>query len=242
MSVKVMEAVFEHSQSAGAARLVLLALADEASSTGEVSAYRRSMSWLVTKCNSSLSTVHRAIENLVALGELEVVRRGDGRTSSDYLIRIEGCQVDTPGVSDRQGRGVNLTPPSSRSSRSSPLDTSTGVDETFEKFWKAYPRKTAKKASERAFKAAVKRGDLEKVRAGLKAHLPYWTAVAGVSNQQYIPHASTWLNGERYNDVMFVLPTAKSAPKRGVRRFERDDGTPYWVDGDENIYEEDPNA
>lgn len=118
MSVAVMTAVFANSKSKGAARLVLLALADEAGSDGQVTAYRRSQSHLAQKCCLSVRGVRKAIDDLVALGELSVIAEGDGRKSADYLISVEGGTTFRP-----QG---NVVPPreeprSAPSSRSSPV-------------------------------------------------------------------------------------------------------------------------
>ncbi len=123
--------VFDRSCSRGIARLVLLALADEASDDGEVSAYRRSRTFLARKANASPSSVRRAIVELEQIGELEVTRRGSGREQSDYRIVLpnegvhpapagappvttQGVQPDPPGVSP-------LVPPSSHSSPVLPI-------------------------------------------------------------------------------------------------------------------------
>lgn len=88
MSVRQMSLVFEHSHSRGAARLVLLALADVAADDGQVTAYRRSQSVLARKANVSGEGVRKAIHQLVELGELQVLVRGSGRRRSDYQLRV----------------------------------------------------------------------------------------------------------------------------------------------------------
>lgn len=105
-----MTAVFKHSQSKGSARLVLLALADEASDEGMVTAYRRSQSHLARKGNMDGGTVSRSTKALVDLGELEVLRQGDGRASTDYRIILpgvsdEGVQIAYPAPASRLPRG-----------------------------------------------------------------------------------------------------------------------------------------
>lgn len=103
--------VFARSRAKGTARLVLLALADVAHDTGEVSAYRRSHRVLASKANVAERSVVRAIGELVELGELVVVERGDGRHQSSYQIVVP----DDRGVTDCHpsaggSRGDNLTP------------------------------------------------------------------------------------------------------------------------------------
>ena len=98
--------VFARSRARGTARLVLLALADVAHDTGEVSAYRRSHRVLAAKANVAERSVVRAIAELVELGELVVVERGDGRRQSDYQIVVPADR----GVTDCHPRGVRLSP------------------------------------------------------------------------------------------------------------------------------------
>lgn len=113
MSVTVMASVWKGSRSTGTARLVLLALADEASDEGEVTAYRRSLSHLSRKCACSTDSVRRAVANLVALGEVTVLKRGDGRSPTDYQINVgalasavdEGGAGATPGVAPMPPQG-----------------------------------------------------------------------------------------------------------------------------------------
>lgn len=99
----------------GNARLLLLALADEANDEGFVTAYRRSLSHLVAKTLMAESTVREQRDNLLASGELERLRRGDGRDPSDYRLPMrvpdsgtltsntgldEGAGIRHPGVQD----------------------------------------------------------------------------------------------------------------------------------------------
>lgn len=132
-----MARVFKHSRSTGAARLVLLALADEAHSSGAVTAYARSQSHLARKANCDERTVRRAIHDLEAIGELQVLAHGDGHNQSDYMLTIEDRPPDpepdemsaTPSGGGRDARPARthrppregeMPAPSSRSSRLPP--------------------------------------------------------------------------------------------------------------------------
>lgn len=79
-----------------------------------------------------------------------------------------------------------------------PSSHSDETDEIFEKFWTSYPRRqgTSKKTARSAFKSAVKRGHLEQIRQGLKRDKTIWFVERRAVT--HIPHASTWLNEERY--------------------------------------------
>lgn len=103
-----MAAVFERSASKGTARLVLLALADEASKTGHVTAYKRSRAHIAAKCNCSVPAVRRAIADLVELGELEILKMGTGHTETDYRVVVESLVGGT--TSDTPDRDAPATP------------------------------------------------------------------------------------------------------------------------------------
>jgi hypothetical protein len=118
VSVEQMTRVFRFSRSKGTARLVLLALADVANNDGEVTAYARSHRKLAGMANCDTGSVSRAIAKLADLGELQVLRTGDGRSSSDYRITVtgpEGRQSEAPqsappGPADRAPRVGNPRP------------------------------------------------------------------------------------------------------------------------------------
>ncbi len=83
------------------------------------------------------------------------------------------------------------------------------VNERFESFWEAYPRKAGKAAAKKAF-LKQKPGDaliaamLGAIEAQKRSE--QWTRDGG----QYIPYPATWLNGERWNDE---LPQARGKPE-----------------------------
>ena len=66
----------------------------------------------------------------------------------------------------------------------------------FDEFWSAYPRKVGTGAARKAYAKALVRVRHDDIMFGLSQQLPAMMA----KERQYIPHASTWLNQERYND------------------------------------------
>lgn len=74
-------------------------------------------------------------------------------------------------------------------------------EENFEKFWKEYPKKIAKKEAEKAFykKRPI---DLTTLMDGLAKwkKSEQWTKDKG----RFIPHPTTWLNQERWNDEVEI--------------------------------------
>jgi predicted transcriptional regulator len=88
MSIKIMDWVFENSKAQGIERLILLVIADHCNSEGE-DAFPR-ISVIARRANVSERTVKRRIQDLVSLGELEVVKRNG--TSNLYKINTKGTQ------------------------------------------------------------------------------------------------------------------------------------------------------
>jgi len=101
---------------------------------------------------------------------------------------------------DKQTSKQILTPSSSSSSSEI---TPIVPNEVFERFWRAYPNKVGKKSALKAWERLKLTPDdqrLAAMRAGLDAAKlsPQWREEKG----RYIPHAATWLNGERWTDEL----------------------------------------
>lgn len=78
-------------------------------------------------------------------------------------------------------------------------DSSVDSEEMFASFWKLYPRKVSKDAAQRAWaKLKLTTGLFDTICESLARQClsTDWTKDSG----QFIPHASTWLNGKRWDD------------------------------------------
>jgi hypothetical protein len=165
------------------------------------------------------------IEECVKLGRLTRINLGDGRTflhikrfsdhqygSPKWNPRCPVCKEIAP---EKPSKSVEKVPePSTGSSdvldfsgtveqvgkgREGKKDLSTSklVDDKFQAFWSAYPRKVARGAAVKSWGAAIKRGaEPDRVIAAVVA---FAVTVSG-KDAEYVPHASTWLNQERYDD------------------------------------------
>jgi hypothetical protein len=70
---------------------------------------------------------------------------------------------------------------------------------SFDEFWSIFPRKVSKRAALKAWEKELKAGtDPAIIIEGLKRQLPMLMA----KDPQFIPHASTWLNGGRFEDEL----------------------------------------
>lgn len=90
--------------------------------------------------------------------------------------------------------------PDSLNPSPAPVDSA----ELFARFWKLYPRKVGKDKAEKAWaKLKLTQALFDQILKALAKHAltPGWTK----DNGQFIPHASTWLNGKRWEDEVEVL-------------------------------------
>jgi len=80
----------------------------------------------------------------------------------------------------------------------------------FIRFWSAYPRRVGKGHARRAWNQATKKkgADPESIIAAAEAFAAQ--CKSNRTEQQYIPHPATWLNGERYADPE---PTRTDEPR-----------------------------
>lgn len=89
---------------------------------------------------------------------------------------------------------------------------------TFDTFWKSYPRKVGKAEANKAFDKAVKKHGAQKIIDAVRA----WNQVRKDCDPKFIPHASTWLNQERFLDDFEEL-ASPAKPDGSKRRV--------WVNG-----------
>lgn len=73
----------------------------------------------------------------------------------------------------------------------------------FDMFWELYPRKIARKYAEDAWKKIPACNQLDVIE-GIKKHVVMWRQQG--TEKQYIPHASSWLNGKRWTDEIELAP------------------------------------
>lgn len=78
--------------------------------------------------------------------------------------------------------------------------------EIFERFWELYPRKIGKGAARTAFEKACKKENPETILRVTE----YYANKADLPDLQFIPHPSTWLNQERWNDDLDASGTTSA--------------------------------
>jgi hypothetical protein len=71
----------------------------------------------------------------------------------------------------------------------------------FDEFWMLYPRKIAKASARKAWKKLTETQQLEAAKA-IANHCQYWKAKE--TALEFIPHAATWINQERWEDELVI--------------------------------------
>lgn len=142
-------------------------------------------------------------EKVISKRREDAERKRASRDSDDALS--EGPQV-TPTGHNRTPDGLHMgllsglqTSTPLHSTPTSPKGevTTSRSSELFAKFWAAYPRKIGKKAAEKAWARALRAGADPEVL--VRAADAYAVQRKG-QDQKFTPHASTWLNGGRWED------------------------------------------
>lgn len=193
-------------------KLVLVKLADNASDQGEC---WPSYQHIADQCEIDRSTVRRHIKALETQGLLRIENREGpkGNSSNLYHLRLWGVGPESTGVGPESTGGVG--PESTRTSHTSepviepkPLCTD-GAQHGFERFWKLYPRKANKAKAEAAWKKLSVTAEMFAVITSALAKQA--TSIDWLkSGGQFIPHATTWLNGKRWEDEVVPVSTSQS--------------------------------
>ena len=75
-----------------------------------------------------------------------------------------------------------------------------------------YPRKVSKKKASDKYSKILAKTDHQLIMDSLNSHLKSWNGTAPA----FIPHPTTWLNGERWNDVVEETRPAYKKTKTGL--------------------------
>lgn len=202
MSIEIMTAVLKHSKAHGRAKLVLLGIANH---QGDEGAWP-SIATLATYANASERSVKRDIQELIQLGEL-IVEVNAAPVGGQYRTNRYWVLVEQPGVTDQVSRGDSSGNQGCQigSSGVTPGGTLNIINHKrnlnnhmafFENFWNAYPRKANKKAAAKAWESVVSESLVDEVIAGAIR----FANDPNLPPEQFVPHAATWLRGERWND------------------------------------------
>ncbi len=192
---------------APAMKVILLALADYADGDGFAYPGQQSLS---EKTSIPERSLRRHLAKLEELGLItrERRKRDDGlRTSDGYWLQMSPAKMAANVTGQNEG---GYRPTVAGTYRNEPpveppvviTRARSGTDvvpsaAAWTRFWDEYPRKVGKPQALKAWGAALARGHTpEKILLGLRAHQEAFAA----TDPQFIPHPSTFLNQDRFND------------------------------------------
>lgn len=160
-------------------------------------------------------------------GQVLESSKHDGQPSTTYpqgsnLLLVTSGSVDPP-----ETLGTGSGEQGNRGTEKKDLAPADAPADLFDAFWSEYPRKDGKAAAVKAWPKACKKLDPPRLVAAAK----YWSGLwqrAGFE-KGFIPHASTWLNGERWNDEP---PTPRAPAKTNGHHV------PWTNPTDQSVYDE----
>ena len=79
----------------------------------------------------------------------------------------------------------------------------------FNLFWAQYPKKVGKLTAQRSWEK-LSQENQQKALEAIVEHRKYW--VAKGTDWEFIPHASTWLNQERFEDELVIEQKENKRP------------------------------
>lgn len=127
------------------------------------------------------------------------VARGEVNSACAFCLSVTPTDrpesgAISPRIASVQGSSIQNTSPSP------PTKVPADVDPAFAAWWSLYPRKVAKQEAERAYGKALRRATPQGLTDGLTRWINQWESENRPVDK--IPHASTWLNNGRWQDVL----------------------------------------
>jgi hypothetical protein len=166
--------------------------------------------------------VMRSIEDRIEITICNILKYKDEYSKKSGQNTEQDRDTDT----DRKQKQIHIGDPAEKpAAEAADIGTPAPVipiDETarwFEtEFWPSYPRKIAKPAALKSARSQVRSKEARgEVMAGLMAQLPAMKS----KDPQYIPHAATWLNQQRWKDPPeLALAAEKPAQKNFLTDVE----------------------
>lgn len=178
------------------AKLLLIALADRADK--ETNQCWPSYARLCADTEMSMATVTRKLSYLEE--HSFIYRQKRKNMSTLYTLRVSTPDAHVERRDNHTEHSSTLPVSIEPINDNLPIEPTNRIivmnEFNFDDFWHVYPRKIAKNAARRAYDSALKKVTADEILSAVKI----FSANSRSTEKQYIPHPSTWLNGERWLD------------------------------------------
>ena len=176
--------------------------------------------------NTDFSKADTSEENLCSssmnASAFSQIQTTDSQGSSFTLEHCNSAPLNQPNASINmpqstpqnmlQGKSSSSQKPKAMKTNKEKSANTAHINKHFDLFWQEYPRKVGKQAALKAWqKLKPDENTLTEIMRGLDIAIRYWKARC--TEMQYIPHASTWLSGARWNDNLDAGATLQSSNK-----------------------------
>lgn len=183
--------------------------------------WRTTYSRLAEETGLTEQQVRPVVKWLLEKGHIETREfRFNGITDRTLSFRVVTSMLDsTDGLLDRTDGVLISTDQSMLNSTDLPSIKKEEelVSSRFDEFWSVYPRRIAKATAMKAWTAAMKRAKAEDI---ISAAGRYAATVVD-SEERFIAHPSTWLNGDRWADFQEPEPEVHRSPTYGMNAEQR---------------------
>jgi hypothetical protein len=213
MGIKFMAMAIDAKTANSGQKLVLLMLANHCND--HTRQCNPSQKLLAEECSMGLSTLKGHLNGLEAAGYIETINvfKDNIQRPNQYLLKFSSSQNRaTPPSGSGYPPSQNLATEPEVKNRIEPVDQK--VHPFFSEFWKAYPRKVGPANAKKTF--AKINPDEELMKKILHAIEQQKRIVWKDKDSQYIPHPSTWLTGERWEDEVSSFGKPVSAAERAT--------------------------
>ena len=168
-------------------------------SQNEDNSYKGSRQYLADWVNSTVQGVSKCLKKLVEDGM--IIKK------ENMINGVKFCEYTAvipellPGNKVYGGRKQSLHNNIEYNTSNNKYSAKFDKNDAFKRFWSIYPRHTNKK---KAFDVFVKKCTDETVLQKMLSAIVEQKKTEQWQNIKYIPHATTWLNGERWEDEINI--------------------------------------